>query len=237
MLFRDQVVMVTGASGALGSTVARAFLGAQARLVLLDRDASRLTAALPELAGAPERWLGASCDLSDGASVQAAVEQAVERFGRIDVLANIAGAYHGGTPVHETDLEVWDRMMNANAKSVFVVSRAVAPLMIAQGSGRILTVASRNAFGAAAGGAVYAAAKSAVVRLTEALSAELKEHGVNVNCIVPGTLDTPANRASMPNADASRWVRTEDLTAVILFLCSGASRAIHGAVLPVYGLT
>jgi NAD(P)-dependent dehydrogenase (short-subunit alcohol dehydrogenase family) len=110
-------------------------------------------------------------------------------------------------------------------------------MMLAQGSGRIIHVASRNALAGAAGSAAYGATKAAVMRLTESLSAEVKERGINVNCVIPGTLDTPPNRESMPKADFSRWVKPESLAEVILFLASDQARDIHGAAVPVFGLT
>jgi NAD(P)-dependent dehydrogenase (short-subunit alcohol dehydrogenase family) len=126
-------------------------------------------------------------------------------------------------------------MLDLNARTAFVVSRAVIPGMRERGQGKIIHVASRAALKGSAKAAAYSASKSALIRLTESLAAELKRDGINVNCVLPGTIDTPQNRASMPKADRSRWVAPEAIADVILFLASDAARAIHGAALPVYG--
>jgi NAD(P)-dependent dehydrogenase (short-subunit alcohol dehydrogenase family) len=156
-------------------------------------------------------------------------------FGHIDILANIAGGFTMGTPVHETPVETWDFMLNLNARTAFLTSRSVVPFMLAQGHGKIVNVAARAALEGKAKMAPYVISKSAVIRLTESMAAELKEAGINVNCVLPGTLDTPQNRRDMPKADHSRWVPPVALADVILFLASDAARAVHGAAVPVYG--
>jgi NAD(P)-dependent dehydrogenase (short-subunit alcohol dehydrogenase family) len=231
----DRAVIVTGAAGNLGQAVARAFHTAQARLVLVDRAQDRLPALFPEWASASRHLLATCVDLGSPDAVQAMVEQAVDRFGRIDVLVNTVGGYRGGTPVHETSIEMWDGMLDLNARTAFVVSRAVIPTMRRQGYGKIIHTASRAALKGGSGAAAYSASKAALVRLTESLSAELKRSGINVNCVLPGTIDTPQNRESMPTADHSRWVTPEAIADVICFLASDAARAIHGASIPVYG--
>jgi NAD(P)-dependent dehydrogenase (short-subunit alcohol dehydrogenase family) len=163
------------------------------------------------------------------------VEGALRRFGRIDVLVNAAGGYRAGTPVHDTPLETWEFLLSLNARTAFITSSAVVPAMLEQGSGKIVNVAARAALKGGAKSAAYSASKSAVLRLTESLSAELKGSGINANCVLPGTIDTPQNREAMPNADTSRWVAPEALADVILFLASDAARAVHGAAVPVYG--
>jgi NAD(P)-dependent dehydrogenase (short-subunit alcohol dehydrogenase family) len=234
--FTDCIVIVTGAAGNLGGAVARAFRAAGARLVLVDHKADRLPRLFPDLAGSPDHFLATSVDLTDEIAVKRMVEETLERFGRIDVLVNTAGGYQGGAPIHETSLEAWDFMFNINARTVLIASRVVIPTMLQQETGRIINVASRSALQGSARSAAYSAAKSAVLRLTEAMSAELKKSGINVNCVMPSTIDTPQNRAAMPNADASRWVAPEAIADVMLFLASEAARAIHGAAIPVYGL-
>ena len=161
--------------------------------------------------------------------------QAVARFGRIDVLVNTVGGFRAGTPVHETPLETWDFMFQLNARTAFLASRAVIPHMLQQGQGKLIHVAARAALTGAAKMAAYSVAKSAVVRLTESMAAELRRANIHVNCVLPGTIDTPQNRAAMPAADHSRWVKPEAIADVILFLASDAARAIHGAAIPVYG--
>jgi NAD(P)-dependent dehydrogenase (short-subunit alcohol dehydrogenase family) len=231
----DRIVLVTGAAGNLGLAVARAFHGSGARLVLVDRAPDRLPLLFPELTGTSDHWLATSVDLSDASVVQRMVDQAVERFGRIDVLANTVGGYRAGTTVEDTPLETWDFVLNLNARTAFIVSHAVVPVMREQGSGKIIHVASRAALAGRARTAAQSASKSALLRLTESMAAELKGAGINVNCVLPGTIDTPQNREAMPKADHSRWVTPEAIADVILFLASDAARAIVGAAIPVYG--
>jgi NAD(P)-dependent dehydrogenase (short-subunit alcohol dehydrogenase family) len=233
--FSDRVVIVTGAAGNLGQAVARASEAAGAKLVLVDRKPDRLPQLFPELAGSTSHYLATSVDLTDVAAVQDMVTGALERFGRIDVLANAAGGWRGGKPVHETPLDTLEFLLDLNARTVFIASSAVVPAMLDQGSGKIVNVAARAAMGAASRNGAYAAAKSAVVRLTETMAAELKQDGINVNCVLPGTIDTPQNRQAMPKADHSRWVAPEAIADVMLFLASDAARAVSGAAIPVYG--
>jgi len=232
--FKESVVIVTGASGNLGLAVSRAFHQAGARLVLVDKSAERL-ARLDPGPLSNGHHLAQGIDVNDPASVREMGEEVVRRLGRIDVLVNTVGGYQAGTPVHETPLDVWDRMMSLNARTAFIVSQAVVPQMLRQGSGKIINIAARPGLVGAANAAAYSASKSAVIRVTESLAAELRESGINVNCIVPGTLDTPQNREAMPNAEGGRWVAPESLADVILFLASAAARDIHGASIPVYG--
>jgi NAD(P)-dependent dehydrogenase (short-subunit alcohol dehydrogenase family) len=235
LAFQDSVVMVAGAAGNLGQAVARAFGAVGAYLVLLDRAPDRLPQLFPDLAGSPKHVLLGSVDATDAESVVRAVEAAVERMGRIDVLANTVGGYRAGSPVHETPPETWDFMMSLNARSAFILSRAVVPQMLQQGSGKIVHVAARQALLGGRNAAAYSASKAAVVRLVESMAAELRHKGLNVNCVLPGTIDTPDNREAMPGADFDRWVAPEAIADVILFLASDAARAINGAAVPVYG--
>jgi len=233
--FSDRVVMVTGAAGNLGSTVAQAFQAAGAKLVLVDRAADRLQRLFPDLVDSPNYFLATSVDMTDADAVEAMVDEAVKRFGRVDVLVNTVGGFRAGTPVHETPFETWDFLLNLNARTVFTASRAIIPHMLREGSGRIVNVAARAALKGGARMAAYSVSKSGVMRLTESMAAELKKDGINVNCVLPGTIDTPQNRKAMPNANHSRWVKPEAIADVILFLASDAAGAVQGAAIPVYG--
>jgi NAD(P)-dependent dehydrogenase (short-subunit alcohol dehydrogenase family) len=224
-----QVVLITGASGNLGRAVAAAFERQGASLALLGHRA-------PPGSGAAGPFHVAA-DLRDAVQVQAAVDEVVRRLGRIDVLCNLAGGFRMGEAVHETSDATWDFLLDLNARSIVHTARAVVPHMLAAGQGCIVNV---GAAGAAKGGATmgaYAASKSAVARLTESMAAELRERGIRVNCVLPTTLDTPENRAAMPQADPSRWVAPADLASVIVFLASDAARAVQGASIPVSGLS
>lgn len=233
----QRVVIVTGAVGNLGSATVRAFQLFGARLVLVDRSLNRLEAAFPDFVASPLHLLIGGVDLTKEASVNRVVEQAIARFGRVDVLVNTVGAWRGGLRTHETDLADWDFLHEMNVRTTLLASRAVTPHFLAQRSGRIVNLAARAALAGDAGSAAYSAAKSAVLRLTEALSAELKTSGINVNCVLPSTIDTPQNRAAMPTADHSKWVQPDAIADVVLFLASDLARAIHGATIPVYGLS
>jgi NAD(P)-dependent dehydrogenase (short-subunit alcohol dehydrogenase family) len=235
--FSGQVVMITGGVGNLGSAAACAFLAAGARLVPVDRAQDRLEVAYADLKGLPDHFLAGNVDLTDPASAQAVVDETIKRLGRIDVLVNTVGGYRAGDPLHATSLDTLDFMFNLNVRTLFIMSQAVIPHMLDQHSGKIVNVSSRAGLEGKKNSAAYAAAKSAVIRLTESMSAELKTSGINVNCILPGTIDTPQNRAEMPDAKFSRWVAPEALANVILFLASDAAQAVHGAALPVYGLS
>jgi NAD(P)-dependent dehydrogenase (short-subunit alcohol dehydrogenase family) len=233
--FSDQVALVTGASGNLGGGVAQALQRAGARLVLFDRSSGKLAGLFPLLAGSERHLLADGVDATDAEAMARLAESAAGRFGRIDILVNTVGGYRAGTPLHETPLETWDFMMSLNARTVWNGCRAVIPYMIENGGGKIVSVAARAALAGTANAAAYNASKSAVVRLTESMAAELKEHNINVNCVLPSAIDTPQNRQATPNADFSKWIAVEDLASVILFLCSDAARAIQGAAIPVYG--
>ena len=228
--------MVTGATGNLGQAVARAFAAANATVVLVARNEARIRQTLPDLTTLPSTLI-APADLTVLKSIQPAAHAAIRAFGHIDILTNTVGGYKAGESVHTTPVETWDFMLNLNARTAFLVSQAVIPVMLAQGHGAIIHTASRAGLSGRKNAAAYSAAKSAVIRLTESLAAELKHKGVNVNCVLPGIIDTPENRAAMPNADHAHWVSPDDIAQVILFLASDAARAIHGAAIPVYGLS
>lgn len=229
-----RTVMITGAAGHLGLAVVAAFAAEGVNLALVGRSRDQLAQAFG--AESPAR-LYAPCDLLDAAQVQASVDAALARFGRIDVLCNLAGGFRMGDAVHETSDATWDFLLDVNARTLLHAVRAVVPAMLRQRSGRIVNVASAAAGRGLPKMAAYCVAKDAVVRLTEAMAAELREQGINVNAVLPTVIDTPDNRAAMPDTDPSRWVAPADLAAVIAFLASDAARAVHGAALPVAGLS
>ena len=169
-------------------------------------------------------------------SIEAAFGQVIDMHGRIDVLINAIGGFRGGAPVHETSLESWDSMFNLNTRSVFLACKAAVPQMLDQGSGKIVNVGARPGLKGTANAAAYSGAKSAVIRLTESLSAEVKHQNINVNCVLPGHLDTPENREQQPEADFSTWVSPRAVTDVILFLASDEASAVHGAAVTAYGM-
>ena len=231
----NQVVVVTGAAGQLGMAVTRAFLESGARVTCVDKARNRLQEVFAAGSGSANHLFAVSIDVNDPESVKGMVAETIQRFGRLDVLVNTVGGFRAGTPVHDTPLETWDFMMDLNVRTAFITSQAVIPQMLKQGTGAIIHIAARPGLVGRANMAAYSASKSAVIRLTESMAAEYREAGIQVNCIIPGTIDTPQNRQDMPNADTSHWVNPESLAEVIMFLASEAARDIHGAALPVYG--
>jgi len=231
----DKVIIITGAVGNLGRAVAESIQAQGGKTILVDRSSDRLRETYGDLKGSTQHWLAGNVDMTDPKAVNAMVAEAHKRFGRLDGLVNTVGGFRGGKPVHETELAEWDFLYNINVRTALNACRAVIPYMLPAQRGRIVNIASRNAFQGGANYAAYSAAKTAVLRLTESLAGELKMQGINVNCIVPGTIDTPQNREAMPKADFSTWVPPEDIACVIAFLLSDEARSVTGAAVPVYG--
>ncbi len=233
--FTDQVVIVTGGAGNLGQAVTRAFYAAGSRVAVVVRKRQDAIDAFGDDLPEGDRCVYVAGDLADESSVAEIVREVMDRFGRIDALVNTAGGIRAGNPLHETPVDIWDFMMSLNARTVFLMSRAVIPHMLARRRGRIISISARAALKGTAKHGPYNAAKMAVIRLTETMAAELRPHGITANCILPGTIDTPANRAETPDADFTRWVSPESLAGVILFLASDAAADVNGAAIPVYG--
>ena len=233
--FDNQLVMVTGAGGNLGSAVASKFHSSGANLVLIDYGKEKLTRVFPELVESEQHIIAQGVDINEKSSLDPIINEAMDKFGRLDVLVNTIGGYKGGSPLNETSDETWDMLFELNSRPVFSLAKEIVPIMKEAKSGKIINISARIGLKGSGNNAVYSAAKSAVIRLTEAMAIELRDDGITVNCILPGTIDTPQNRASMPNADFSRWVSPEAIADVILFLASDYARAISGASIPVYG--
>ncbi|HYG88542.1 MAG TPA: SDR family NAD(P)-dependent oxidoreductase [Azospirillum sp.] len=234
MNFENRTVLVTGAAGNLGRAVAVTFARSGANLVLVDRAHEALEG---DFGVDEERRLLLAADLLDPASVDAAVATALRRFGQIDVLCNIAGGFRMGEAVHETSDATLDVLLDLNVRTLLHAVRAVVPHMLEGRGGKIVNVGAAAAQHGVARMGAYCAAKDAVIRLTEAMAAELREQAINVNCVLPSIIDTPENRAAMPEADPRRWVEPAALADVVLFLASDAARAVHGAAVPVRGLS
>lgn len=230
----DTVVLITGAAGNLGRAVAEVFAERGARLALVDLNAERLSAAFGE---AGDRRMFLAADLLKTPEADAVAQAVVKRFGRIDVLCNLAGGFRMGTPVHGTEQSTWDFLYDLNVRTVQHMAHAVVPQMQQQGGGKIVNIGAFSAQRGLANMGAYIAAKSAVIRLTESMAAELRTQNINVNCVLPTIIDTPENRADMPDADPADWVAPRDLAQVIAFLASDSARAVHGAALPVTGLS
>jgi NAD(P)-dependent dehydrogenase (short-subunit alcohol dehydrogenase family) len=231
---QHRTVVVTGAAGNLGRAVAKAFAALGANLVLVDLKREALEAVY----GVENaQRLFAATNLLDQNQVNQSVAAAMQRFGRIDVLCNLAGGFRMGESVHDSTDQNWDFLFNLNNRTLLHTTRAIVPHMLQAGGGKIINV---GAFAAQKGQAqmgLYTASKSVVIRLTESMAAELRTRNINVNCVLPTVLDTPENRAAMPDANPANWVTPEALADVIVFLASDAARAVHGAAIPVTGLS
>ena len=233
--FSNRVVVITGTTGNLGAAVARKFMVSGAKMGFLERSPDKIKKIFPETVNTPDQYLVQQVDVTNPDSMEQSANELLRKFGRIDILVNTVGGYRAGAPLHQTPLDTLDFMLNLNTRSVFVSCQAFIPSMIENNYGKIVNISARSGLKGVRNAAAYSASKSAVIRLTESMSAELKHKGINVNCVLPGTIDTPQNRQAIPDADFNRWVSPESIADVILFLASDGSSAIHGAAIPVYG--
>ena len=218
-----KVVMITGALGGLGQTVTEAFSRAGAKAVVVSRE-------LPEKL--PEGLLGISADVTDEAQVQSLMNKAVQKTPRIDCLINLVGGFAMGR-LAETESSVWSKMLSLNLTSAFLLSREATRLMTQQGSGRIIHMAARAAVDPFPGAGGYIVSKSGLLALIKVLALELAGSGVKVNGVLPTTIDTPANRQNMPDADPNQWVKPEAIAALLVFLASDEAEALNGALIPI----
>jgi NAD(P)-dependent dehydrogenase (short-subunit alcohol dehydrogenase family) len=223
---KGKAVVVTGALGALGKVVVETALARGARVAGVDHTPSQAPAT-------PDRLELGGVDLSDAAAAKKAIDAAAAHFGRLDALINIAGGFAFET-VADGNEKTWQKMYALNVLTALNASRTALAHLSASSAGRIVNVGAMGALQAGAGMGAYAASKAGVHRLTEALAAEWKGK-ITVNAVLPSIIDTEANRASMPKADFSKWVRPQELADVILFLASDAASAVTGALIPVAG--
>ena len=233
--FEDRVALVAGGAGALGRAVSSAFAREGARVIVTYRRQAEFDAFLAESKGNDESVTGAMVDATDAAAVAQMLDSVIASRGALDIMVNTIGGYHGGKCIWEEDPASYDQMMSLNLKAGFALARGVIPVMIRQGRGWIVNVASRAAYGQSPGAALYAASKAGALALFDSLAAEVKSYPISVNSVVPSIFDTPANRQAMPAADYASWPKPEEIADVILFLCSQQARVIHGAAIPVYG--
>lgn len=219
-------VIVTGGLGVLGRSVGAVLAANGAQVALIDR--------APKVDVPGMACVVGGVDLGDVPSAAAAFALAAQSLGGMDALVNVAGGFHWET-LEAGSIDTWDRLYAMNLRTAVIACREALPYLRRQASGRIVNVGALAALKAGAGMGAYAASKAGVMRLTESLAEELKDHHVTVNAVLPSIIDTPANRADMPDADVSRWVSTQSLGAVIAFLLSDHASAITGACLPVAG--
>jgi NAD(P)-dependent dehydrogenase (short-subunit alcohol dehydrogenase family) len=225
---KNKVVLVTGASGGLGVHVTQAFLNADATVIGTSRKIQQSDFNSPRFTAIP-----AEISTSEGAKVL--VDQVVARFGRIDILAHTVGAFAGGQSIGETDDATFQKMFDLNFNNAFYLLRAALPTIRKTGNGRIIAIGSRAAVDPGPGVGAYSASKAALVSLIRTVAAENKDAGISANVILPGTMDTPANRKAIPNADVSKWVQPSNVASLVAWLASDAGADVNGAVIPVYG--
>ncbi len=225
---KGKVVLVTGANGGLGSYVTQAMLDAGATVVGVSRKIQQSDFDSPAFTALP-------AEISGAEGAKAAVNSLVAQFGRLDVVVHTVGGFAGGQSVAETDDATFQHMFDLNLNSAFHLLRAVIPHVRKTGSGRIIAIGSRAAVDPGPGVGAYSASKAALVSLIRTVALENKDAGMTANVILPGTMDTPANRKSIPNADFSKWVRPTSVASLITFLAGDAGKDINGAVIPIYG--
>jgi NAD(P)-dependent dehydrogenase (short-subunit alcohol dehydrogenase family) len=231
-MLNGKTIVVTGGFGTLGRAVASAAVSRGASVAVLDVAPSAPPGLEAQLGPQAALFGGTDLRVFDGAA--AALDAVAGRFQRIDGLINVAGGFRWET-VGDGDVATWDLLYQINLRTALNASKAAIPHLLAAGGGSIVNVGANAALKAAAGMGAYAASKAAVHRLTESMAEELKASNIRVNAVLPSIIDTPVNRADMPDADFAKWVSPEALAAVILFLVSDQATAVTGALIPVTG--
>jgi len=211
-------VLITGANGGLGKAAVESFLGTGATVY-----------------GADLTWKNQPRSNPRFHPIEANLMEAVKLAAPVDTLLHLVGGFAGGQPVAETPDETWEKMLDLNLRSAYTIFRAVLPGMLKAGKGRIVAVGARAALDPMANFAAYSVSKAALVALVKTVALEVKDTGVTANVVLPSVIDTPANRAAMPSADASKWVTPESIAGLLVWLTSDAARDVNGAVIPIYG--
>ena len=224
---KGKVVLVTGANGGLGTYVTQAFLDAGANVVGTSRKIQQSDFNKPNFTALP-------AEISTREGAQTLVDQVVARFGKLDALAHTVGGFAGGQLIADTDDATFQRMFDLNLNCVFHILRATLPAL-RQAGGRIIAIGSRAALEPGAGVGAYSASKAAMVSLLRTVALENKDAGLTANVILPGTMDTPANRKGIPNADVSKWVQPGTVAELVVWLAGEAGKDVNGSVIPVYG--
>ena len=237
MSLNGKVAIVTGATGSLGRVVVKTLLDQGVNVVATyrsDEKQNELDGFVGEVGG---RFTSVQADVTSESSVQVLFQKVIGKYGRVDILLNLVGAYSGGSEIANTKESDWDYMMDVNLKSAFLCCKTALSYMTGQNYGKIVNVSARTAvekrFRSKSG--AYAVSKAGIIVLTETIAEEVKKYDINVNCIMPSTIDTLNNRRSFPDRDFSKWVKPEQIAKVILFLVSDDSKIISGASVPVYG--
>lgn len=220
---KNKVVIITGATGGLGQSVTADFSNAGGTVFVAERHSSK---------SLPDGVQSVTADVTHESDVQRLVTEVKNKTGRIDCLINLVGGFAMGR-LTETNPSDWSKMLTLNLTAAFLLSRAVVPSMIEQGSGRVIHIGARAAIDPFPGAAAYLVSKSGLVAMIKVLALELAGSGVNVNGVLPTIIDTPGNRQNMPDADFTKWVRPESIAQLLVFLASDEASAINGALIPI----
>lgn len=224
----NRVVFVTGASGGLGKSVTERFLASDATVIGASRKITAEEFPFPNFSAMP-------VDFTNGAAVKSAIDAVVQKHGRLDVLVHVLGGFAGGKSIADTDDATWNQMRDLNLNAAFYAFRAAIPHLRKSDTGRLVAIGSLTAAAAHSGLGAYVTFKSALSMLVQTVAAENQDAGVTANVILPGTMDTPANRKAMPNSDFSKWLKTESVAELAFFLAQQQAGHINGAVIPIDG--
>lgn len=231
--FSKKVVLITGGTGALGRMMVKKFIDSGAVTIssfLNEKEAENLKIEIPQVEII-------KLDMLREEQLLKTISQLVKKFGTIDILVNVVGGYLGGKSIIDLSESEWDAMLNLNLKSAFLISKHIIPVMKSGNGGNIVHISSKTGQKSEGYDSAYAASKAGLIRFVESAAQEFKGFKININCVLPSIIDTEVNRKVMPNADFSKWIPTEDLASVILFLCSSGARVINGSAIPTYGLS
>lgn len=223
-----KIALVTGASGGLGAHVTQAMLDAGATVIGVSQK-------IRQSDFTSSSFIASPADISAASGAQKTVDDAIARFSRLDILVHTVGGFAGGKPVHEIDDATFQRMFDVNLNSTFYLLRAAIPAMRKTRNGRIIAIGSRAAVDPGANVGAYSSSKAAMVSLIRTVAQENEDAGITANVILPGTIDTPANRKAMPNADTGKWVQPTSIASLIVWLAREAGKDVNGAMIPVYG--
>jgi NAD(P)-dependent dehydrogenase (short-subunit alcohol dehydrogenase family) len=224
----EKVIFITGASGGLGQSVTQRFLASGATVIGASRKITAHDFPAPNFVAMP-------VDFTNDAAVRTAVDSIIQKYGRLDTLVHVLGAFAGGQTIAETDDATWNRMRDVNLNSAFFVLRAAIPHLRKSGRGRIVAIGSLTATAAHTGLGPYITFKAALSMLVQTVALENKDASLTANVILPGTMDTPTNRKAMPKADFSKWLKTERVADLAFFLAQDAAANITGAAIPIDG--
>lgn len=231
----SKIVLITGATGSVGRVISSTMAETGCRLVLTGRSKGPLEDLAAKLDPLGDHVLPFSTDLAREGDVKHLLDAISTRWNGVDILLNIAGGWSGGVSLGEMSEKDWDRALDMNLRSAFLINRAVIPYMVRRGWGRIVNFASKAAVSPSPKQAGYNVSKAGIIALTASIAAEYRRKGIAANTILPGIIDTPNNRKQMPETDFSRWVTPEELAELILFLCSEQGGSLNGASIPIYG--